>query len=100
MGTHQLFAYGTLLEGRVQRAVIGREVSGEPARLDGFRKTKLQEGNDVFPNLVPDAATCVTGRVLTIDDAELSNVDRYEGDLYARHRVTLSDGREVWTYYA
>jgi gamma-glutamylcyclotransferase (GGCT)/AIG2-like uncharacterized protein YtfP len=100
MGNHPLFVYGTLLEARVQRAVIGREISGEPARLDGFRKTKLQDGSEVFPNLVPDAEASVTGQILTIDDVELSNIDRYEGDLYARHRVTLSDGREVWVYYA
>ncbi len=97
---HQLFAYGTLLSASVQRAVIGRAVSGETAELTGFRKTTLQDGDEVFPNLVPAPGETVSGQVFEITESELSRVDRYEGDLYARHRVTLTDGREVWVYYS
>ena len=97
---HQLFAYGTLLNPGVQRAVIGREVSGGGARLPGFRKTTIEDGDEVFPNLIPDPDEHVDGQILDLSDEELARIDRYEGDLYARHRVTVSDGLEVWVYYA
>lgn len=97
---HQLFAYGTLLSASVQRAVIGRAVSGESAELVGFRKTTVQDGNEVFPNLVSQPGESVSGHLFEVTESELSRIDRYEGDLYARHRATLKDGREVWVYYS
>lgn len=97
---HLLFAYGTLLNPSVQRAVIGRELSGNNARLAGFRKSTFADGNEVFPNLVPDPNGNVDGQLLTVSDEELARIDRYEGDLYSRRRVTLNDGTEAWVYYA
>ncbi len=100
MSTQTLFAYGTLLHVHVQRAVIGREIAGTPAQLAGYRKTTLRDGTEVFPNLVPESESTVSGRILEVTDAELALIDRYEGDLYARHRVTLTNGAEVWVYHA
>lgn len=95
---HHLFAYGTLLDPHVQRAVIGRAVPGERDALTGFRKTSLQDGADLFPDLAPDTGAHVNGRVLEISEAELALIDRYEGDLYRRQRVQLASGRETWVY--
>jgi len=97
---HRLFAYGTLLSLRVQRTVLGREIAGSPARLAGFRMSTIADGAEVFPNLIPDPHGSVDGQILDVTEEELARVDRYEGDLYARHRVTATDGPEVWVYYA
>lgn len=95
-----MFAYGTLLHTHVQRSVIGRVIEGAPAQLAGYRKTTLRDGTEVFPNLVPEPDGRVDGRILDVSDAELALIDRYEGDLYARHRVKLTNGTDVWVYFA
>ncbi|NUM54949.1 MAG: gamma-glutamylcyclotransferase [Candidatus Hydrogenedentes bacterium] len=97
---HLVFAYGTLLISGVQEAVLGRAIPGRPDRLRGYRKTTLQDGTDSFPNLAPEADGRVDGRVIEVTQDELNRIDMYEGDLYARHRVTLESGTEAWVYYS
>lgn len=96
---HRLFAYGTLLDPHVQRAVFGRTIEGAPDRLHGFRKTLLQDCGDSFPNLVADPQGHVDGRLLEISSEDLRRADLYEGDLYVRHKVTLASGNSAWVYY-
>jgi gamma-glutamylcyclotransferase (GGCT)/AIG2-like uncharacterized protein YtfP len=95
---HLIFAYGTLLIASVQEAVIGRRIAGTPDRLAGYRKSILRDGDDSYPNLVPDAAEVVDGRVIDVTRGELARIDEYEGELYTRRRITLESGVEAWVY--
>ena len=97
---HLLFAYGTLLETHVQEAIIGRIIEGRPDRLKGFRKAEVQDGQETFPTLHAGAESFVEGRILEVTPQELSHIDMYEGDLYARHKVTLESGTQAWVYYS
>ncbi len=95
-----LFAYGTLLDPRVQLLVIGRCISGEADQLDGYRLATVRDGDETFPNVTPDPEGTVAGRVLTVDVDELSRVDQYEGSLYRRVEMTLASGLRAWVYIA
>lgn len=91
-GPHRLFVYGTLRYAPIRWLVYGR--TGDPERvvLPGYRR----EGLD----LVVDQGSRVEGLLLRLDAEELSRLDRYErlGYRYERIRVTLADGRQVWSY--
>ena len=93
-----VFAYGTLLETHVQEAVIGRVIDGVPDRLHGYSKSDVIDGPETFPSLKADPKAYVEGRVLTVSQTELKHIDMYEGDLYARHKVTLESGTQAWVY--
>lgn len=97
---HLVFAYGTLLIPAVQETVIGRRIAGKPDRLQGFRKTTLQDGSDSFPNMSPDPEGHVDGQIIEVSQDELNRIDMYEGDLYLRQKVTLESGTETWAYFS
>ena len=86
-----IFAYGTLLRPDIQRAVIGREVAGEPGLLDGYRRYRVA-GAD-YPAIARSPGAHVEGLVyrgLTV--AELGRIDDYEGEVYFKERVAVSRG--------
>ncbi|MFA6239373.1 MAG: gamma-glutamylcyclotransferase family protein [Candidatus Hydrogenedentales bacterium] len=95
-----LFAYGTLLDPSVQQLVVGRRILGEADHLAGYRLTTVRDGDETFPNVTPDPAGTVSGRVLTVDVDELNRVDRYEGSPYRRVETTLASGLRAWVYIA
>nr|WP_163503307.1 gamma-glutamylcyclotransferase family protein [Halomonas socia] len=91
-GEHRVFVYGTLRNPLVRWWVYGRMGSPQPARLEGFRRTRL----DLEP--APDDA--VDGLLLHVDHDELARLDRYErlGIRYERVPQQLADGRIAWVY--
>lgn len=100
-----LFAYGTLLDPRVQRRVFGRQLDGRADTLAGFVRSTLDpvgsaDGDAPWPDIAPsgDASDVVTGEVFAIGDADLAAADAYETDAYVRHRVTLGSGADAWVY--
>ena len=97
---HLVFAYGTLLETHVQEAIIGRIIEGTPDKLHGFRKGEVHDGPESFPTLRADDTASIEGRILEVTPGELAHIDMYEGDLYARHKVTLESGTQAWVYYS
>ena len=106
-----LFVYGTLLDPKMRRAVIGRSCRTRAATLVGYAR---REGR--YPYLAPDAAACTAGQLLLrLTGAELARLDDYEGvapsliegaarRLYARTAVEVicADGRPTccWVYHA
>ncbi|MBK1672149.1 hypothetical protein CKO35_02305 [Ectothiorhodospira shaposhnikovii] len=83
-----LFAYGTLMFDDVMGKVSGSVPPGEPARLRGFRRGKVQ--GECFPAIVPGREGVVEGwlyRGLTSRDWR--RLDRFEGDFYERRRVRV-----------
>ncbi len=97
-----LFAYGTLLDAKVQRRVFGREVDVMPARLTGWSvRQNLVRGR--YPGIVRADGANATGGVLRITAAERALADVYEGapQLYRRERVTARVGTKrvrCWVY--
>jgi len=92
-----LFAYGTLMFPAIWRAVVGREMTGEPAIVAGYAVYRAP--GDVFPVMVRgeknDAARGIVYRDL--DDVTMQMLDDYEAGIYERVAVvaTLGSGEAV-----
>jgi gamma-glutamylcyclotransferase (GGCT)/AIG2-like uncharacterized protein YtfP len=98
-----LFAYGTLLDEKVQRRVFGRVVvETVPARLAGWRVVpRAVLGR--YPGIVKATGEATAGALLRLDSRELAKADAYEDapKLYRRRRVNARAGRQavrVWVY--
>ncbi len=105
----RLFCYGTLRVEKVQLAVFGRRLEGEPDAVAGFRLDSVEiddpaliarSGAAVHPILIAtgDPADQVAGTVFRIDAAELAAADAYEGPPYVRARAPLASGGSAWVY--
>lgn len=97
-----LFAYGTLLDERVQRAVFGRGVAGRPDHLAGHTRTVTRVGAGRYPNVAHTGrpTDLVAGAVLALSEDELRAADAYETAAYERRVVTLASGTAAWVYVA
>ena len=97
----RLFAYGTLQFPEVLSAVTGCHLEGERAVLDDYA-CYLVRGK-VYPGVIPEREASVEGVVYAgIGEAHFRKLDRFEGDLYERVRVCLTDTEgnplQAWTY--
>ena len=100
---HLLFAYGTLRDPAVQRAVFGRTFRTEPDSVVGHRLGTIEIDGEAYFLLQPseDAGDEVAGLVLSLTGAELALADAYEGQVhYARVTVSLRSGRDAFVYVA
>lgn len=93
-----VFAYGTLLDERVQRRIIGRSVPSLPDTLVGYSKAALRLRHGVYAIAVPDDAGRIEGGVLHVTPRELELMDLYEGPQYERVQVELASGKKAWVY--
>lgn len=104
-----LFSYGTLRDARVQRAVFGRTLAGEPDSLRGWRSDTIAIGDADVAALSGlevhsilrashDPADVIAGTALAITPADLPRADAYETDAYRRIAVTLASGRRAFVY--
>ena len=93
-----VFVYGSLRDSRVQKAVIGRKITGENDFIDGHRVENAKISIFCFPMIIPDDSCSVEGLVLKLTGEELSKVDDFENDHYIRKRLKLRSGREAWVY--
>lgn len=93
-----VFAYGTLLDERVQRRIIGRPVPSLPDTLVGYSKAALRLRHGVYAIAVPDDAGRIEGGVLHVTPRELELMDLYEGPQYERVQVELASGKKAWVY--
>jgi gamma-glutamylcyclotransferase (GGCT)/AIG2-like uncharacterized protein YtfP len=83
-----LFAYGTLMVPAVMEAVTGRRFPERAAVLRGFARHRLR--GRLYPAVVEAAGAVLEGRLYEgIDAATLARLDRFEGRLYQRRRVTV-----------
>ena len=93
-----LFAYGTLRDPHVQKAVFGRTVASEKDELKGYNKGLVNSCGRRYPALVPDKNGMIEGLVLEVTKGEISQADNYETKAYDRKRATLESGRRAWVY--
>ena len=95
-----LFAYGTLLDERVQRAVFGRRLHGRPDVLAGYVRAFVEVGDARYPNVVATGRTAdvVPGEIFELTEDDLRAADVYETAAYTRPEVTLTSGLTAWVY--
>ena len=96
-----LFAYGTLRESDVQRAVFGREPDGEADALTGFRLDAVSIDGERYRTLRADSGGGhrIEGLALALRGSELPRADAYEGAThYVRVSVRLDSGRQAFVY--
>lgn len=91
-----LFTYGVLMYSEIFRALTGRELSSEPATLNGFRRHALiMDGYPKVPAIVPAAGATVEGVLIRgVDQETLEVLDEFEEvskGLYVRERVAVRD---------
>ncbi len=92
-----LFVYGTLMEPRVQQAVLGSVQEGVPDMLPGFKKIE-RAVLDTYPGLESDVGSAVEGLRLKISNEAWRGLDAYEGSLYYRKVLKLNSGVAAWVY--
>jgi gamma-glutamylcyclotransferase (GGCT)/AIG2-like uncharacterized protein YtfP len=91
-----LFVYGSLIVTDVLEAVLGRVPAHRPAHVAGWRRAALRERP--FPGLVPGAGS-VDGIVLTdLTARERDLLDAFEGPMYERRDIALTDGTTALAY--
>lgn len=98
----RLFAYGTLLDEKIQRRVFGRAIPVQSAVLPNWR-VRRRSVHGRYDGIVPVRRASTPGGMLRIDARELRRADRYEGapDFYRRQRVKIRAGRRslaAWVY--
>lgn len=107
--SERLFAYGTLQQREVQRALFARDLVGAADMLIGYRLEEIEiadpdvvdkSGKAVHLIAAPsgDRADRVTGTAFMLTSAELDAADRYETKDYARVETTLASGLTAWVY--
>ena len=97
----RLFSYGTLQFPAILSAVTGCHLEGDRAVLDDYA-CYLVKGK-VYPGIIPEHGASVEGLVYTgIGEAHLRKLDHFEGELYGRVRVCVTDMEgnplQAWTY--
>ena len=97
----RLFSYGTLQYPEILSAVTGCHLEGDKSVLDDYA-CYLVEGKP-YPGITPEHAASVEGVVYTgIGEAHFKKLDRFEGELYERIRVCVTDMEgnplQAWTY--
>lgn len=104
-----LFSYGTLRQVEVQLTTFGRLLHGEADSIPGYAIDFIDISD---PHVVATSGSArhpivrstgiasdrVEGTVFAISQAELEAADEYEVDDYVRVSVTLTSGRQAWTY--
>lgn len=98
MHKEKLFAYGTLRDGDIRKALFGGRPVGTVDRLDGYSKTTTSIGGVEYPNIVPADGGAVDGELMEVDEETLCRVDGYESGAYTRKRMALASGARAWVY--
>ena len=75
--TKNIFVYGSLLNERILKVLLGREPQWSSARLKGYHRFSVR--NQVYPAISLEPSGIVEGKVLLdIQDKEMIVLDQYE----------------------
>lgn len=85
-----LFAYGTLMEPRLVKRVIGSVPASESASLPGYQRFAFKE--ECYPGIVPSHKNgSITGTLFfNLHDISWRYLDGFEGSMYARRSVYVN----------
>ena len=95
---NKLFIYGTLMDSKIQKNVIGRIVNGIPDTLREYEKSEIEIEGEKYPIIIKNKNGIVEGLLIEMNDEELKNIDEYEGNEYKRIKVILKSGIIAWVY--
>jgi gamma-glutamylcyclotransferase (GGCT)/AIG2-like uncharacterized protein YtfP len=98
MRKENLFAYGTLRDGDIRKALFGGRPVGAPDVLAGYARSTTSIDGVEYPNIVPAENGSVEGELLEVDEETMRRVDGYETGAYERTLVCLESGRKAWVY--
>jgi gamma-glutamylcyclotransferase (GGCT)/AIG2-like uncharacterized protein YtfP len=87
----RLFVYGTLLDRARRARLVGRDITGVPARLAGWRRVRLP--GTPYPTLRRAFRAGVAGVVIDVDAPALRRLAAYEGGRYRLARIAVSTAR-------
>jgi gamma-glutamylcyclotransferase (GGCT)/AIG2-like uncharacterized protein YtfP len=95
-----VFAYGTLLDPRIRRSVLGYTTALVPSGLKGFRRQSITLSGVSYPVLVADPGNngTIEGCYFEISETDLEKLDLYESSAYNRMEVNLENGTRAWVY--
>jgi len=86
--TDACFAYGSLMCEDIMSMVAGMALLGESALLQGHARHPVRDED--YPGMVEDVGGHVHGVLYRgLNDAALSRLDRFEGEMYARCQVRV-----------
>lgn len=92
MYDHTLFTYGTLESAELMRAVIGRLPRAVPGILNGFQRFQIK--GQSFPAIIPARGKRTPGTLyFGLNRRDLTQLDRFEGQLYRRCQVRVRTAR-------
>lgn len=84
----KLFAYGTLTDQTIQKALLGKELAATEAILANFR---LYEASDGYYFVQREQGYRVKGVVLTVTEQQLKVIDLWEEvPVYIREKATIN----------
>jgi gamma-glutamylcyclotransferase (GGCT)/AIG2-like uncharacterized protein YtfP len=97
----KLFAYGTLLDQKIQIELFGEKISGTMDSISGYRVIQgvKIEGID-YVTLIRDKNNTVVGKVYNLTDKQLKIVDEYETSSYERILIKTNSGIDTFVYKA
>ena len=94
-----LFVYGTLITDETRKDVLGRDVSGVPATLDGYDDSKtVTIEKESYPAAEKKKKHSIQGLLIEVTPEELEKLDVWETDAYRRKEVGLTNGKKAWVY--
>jgi gamma-glutamylcyclotransferase (GGCT)/AIG2-like uncharacterized protein YtfP len=97
--TQNLFSYGTLQDGEVQKTLLGRLLKGKPTVLLGYRMSeKKVHGKYPLIEISPIRADEVSGMLYKVSNFELHEIDQYESAAYKRVQLEVKSGTKAWAY--
>jgi gamma-glutamylcyclotransferase (GGCT)/AIG2-like uncharacterized protein YtfP len=88
-----VFTYGTLMYEEVWLRVVGSQLAGERATLEGYLRRQIK--GDVYPAIYPGEGQVIGVLYAGLSDGDLVRLDAFEGDYYLRTQVeveTVSSG--------
>ena len=93
-----LFAYGSLIEPDTQREVFGCIRHGEVDWVEGYGIESITCEGVQYARAFPKEGSELRGLRMEVTEAELRNIDLYEGADYVRKVVILKSGSCAWLY--
>lgn len=85
---HNIFTYGSLMFSPVWERVVHGQYESQPAVLHGYQRLAVKY--EEYPVAIPCQPCSINGLLyLNVNNEDLSRLDEFEGDYYARTAVTL-----------
>jgi gamma-glutamylcyclotransferase (GGCT)/AIG2-like uncharacterized protein YtfP len=83
-----IFAYGTLQNSEIIKALLGKELPMEKAKLNGFRVFGL--AGQFYPAMIPNFGSTATGLLIhSVDKKDLEIIIEWEGNNYKLIEVNI-----------